>query len=275
MADHSHFQRHPLTRAWATADAALRLVFGDEQVARGAARQIYGVHDHINGHVEARSGLPPTGEGDAHRHYTAHDASLLAWVWATLVDTAETAFTRWVRPFRRRRGRRLLRARCGRSPASSASPTSCSPPTGRRSRDYLDDTARRTGSWARAHESRSVARQVLWFRHRSRPFPARAGGAGARAGHARPSSRRPARDPSRSRRRGPRTQARHLAAARTTGDSHGSPRILPSLYVLMRGPSVGLVGRARAASGAAPLSRPDLSGSPPFNYSSRLPYRYT
>ena len=49
VADHSDFQRRPLTRAWATVDAALRLVFGDEQVARQAARQIYAVHDHIDG----------------------------------------------------------------------------------------------------------------------------------------------------------------------------------------------------------------------------------
>src|SRR5579863_2749307 len=47
VAHHSEFQRRPLTRAWATVDAALRLVFGDEQVARDAARQIYAVHDHI------------------------------------------------------------------------------------------------------------------------------------------------------------------------------------------------------------------------------------
>src|ERR1700676_5642474 len=96
VADHSDFQRHPLSRAWVTADAAVRLVFGDEHVARGAARQIYGVHDHINGRLDVGAG---PGDGALDTRYTAHDASLLAWVWATLVDTAETAFTRWVRPF--------------------------------------------------------------------------------------------------------------------------------------------------------------------------------
>jgi uncharacterized protein (DUF2236 family) len=30
--------------------------------------------------------------------YTAHDAALLTWVWATLVDSAEVAYTRWVGP---------------------------------------------------------------------------------------------------------------------------------------------------------------------------------
>jgi uncharacterized protein (DUF2236 family) len=53
----------------------------------GAAQQIYRFHDHING----------TGN---HGPYTAHDASLLLWVWATLVDSCDVAFTRWVRPYR-------------------------------------------------------------------------------------------------------------------------------------------------------------------------------
>src|SRR5580700_10021237 len=56
VAHHSHFQRRPLSRAWVTVDAALRLVFGDERTARGAARQIYGVHDHIHGSVETPDG---------------------------------------------------------------------------------------------------------------------------------------------------------------------------------------------------------------------------
>jgi uncharacterized protein (DUF2236 family) len=85
--DHSAFRRVPLRRLWATMDAAVRLVFGDPEVAAAAAQQIYRFHDHINGTVA------DTGEG-----YTAHDASLLLWVWATLVDAAETGYSRWVRP---------------------------------------------------------------------------------------------------------------------------------------------------------------------------------
>jgi uncharacterized protein (DUF2236 family) len=85
--DHSAFRRVPLRRLWATMDAAIRLVFGDPAVAAAAAQQIYSFHDHINGTVtETREG------------YTAHDASLLLWVWATLVDAAETGYGRWVRP---------------------------------------------------------------------------------------------------------------------------------------------------------------------------------
>ena len=49
-----------------------------------------------------------------------------------------------------------------------------------------------------------------------------------------------------------------------------SPRILPSLYVLMRGPSVGLAGGLALRSG-----EPAFSGPPPVNYSSWLSGRYT
>ena len=88
VADHSGFRRQPVTRLWSTTDAGMRLVFGDGDMAREAARHVYRIHDHING---------STAGGEA---YTAHDASLLLWVWATLVDSFDTGFTRWVRPFR-------------------------------------------------------------------------------------------------------------------------------------------------------------------------------
>jgi len=87
--DHSQFRSRPWRRAWITVDAGLRLVFGPTSVARAAARQIYATHDHIHG----------TATDGAGAAYTAHDASLLTWVWATLVDSAETAYTRWVGPF--------------------------------------------------------------------------------------------------------------------------------------------------------------------------------
>ena len=95
VSDHSRFRRQPWTRLWGTVDAGLRLVFGDADVARAAARQVYAVHDHINGEMDEGA-----GEFNAAEHYTAHDASLLAWVWATLVDSIEVGFQRWVRPYR-------------------------------------------------------------------------------------------------------------------------------------------------------------------------------
>lgn len=87
VADHSSFQRQPLRRLSATVDAAIRLVFGQGDEPMGAARQIYRLHDRIHG-------------AGAAGWYTAHDATLLLWVWATLVDICDVAFTRWVRPYR-------------------------------------------------------------------------------------------------------------------------------------------------------------------------------
>lgn len=91
--DHSSFRRVPYRRLWATLDAALRLVWGDDEVARGAARQVYRFHDHVNGPLPEPSASWPDGG-----RYTAHDATLLLWVWATLIDTALTAITRWLGP---------------------------------------------------------------------------------------------------------------------------------------------------------------------------------
>jgi uncharacterized protein (DUF2236 family) len=85
--DHSQFRRIPLRRLSATMDAAVRLVFGAPDVAAAAAQQIYRLHDRINGTV-----------ADSGEAYTAHDATLLLWVWATLVDATELGYTRWVRP---------------------------------------------------------------------------------------------------------------------------------------------------------------------------------
>lgn len=92
---HSRFRQRPLTRLWVTADAALRVVFGSGRVPVEAATQIYRTHDRIHGSVEEPAPADASGGG----RYTAHDADLLLWVWATLVDSCEVAFTRWVRPW--------------------------------------------------------------------------------------------------------------------------------------------------------------------------------
>jgi uncharacterized protein (DUF2236 family) len=91
--DHSQFRRIPLRRLAATMDAGVRLVFGSPAVATAAAQQIYRLHDHING---ALADASPAWEKGA--PYTAHDATLLLWVWATLFDVLEEGYTRWVRP---------------------------------------------------------------------------------------------------------------------------------------------------------------------------------
>jgi uncharacterized protein (DUF2236 family) len=167
---HSSFQRRPLTRAWVTADAALRLVFGSDSVARGAAQQIYRVHDHINGPLSADDdGADDADGGDGAAAYTAHDARLLAWVWATLVDSAETAFTRWVRPLSDTEaddfyGEMLGFARFFGIPATEL------PADRARFAEYLDAMLE-DPTYGTGEASRAMARQVLWFRHRTVPSP--------------------------------------------------------------------------------------------------------
>ena len=174
---HSRFRAHPLSRAWVTVDAGLRLVFGDDHVARGAVRQIYRVHDHINGNADPGRSGHPSAAGDTHggaprptgvaAPYSAHDASLLTWVWATLVDTTEVAFTRWVRPLtpaevssyyaEMRAFGRFLGIPDALLPADR-------PALARYVSAMVDDE--HLGS---STESRALARQVLWFRHWSVP----------------------------------------------------------------------------------------------------------
>jgi uncharacterized protein (DUF2236 family) len=166
---HSSFQRRPLTRAWVTADAALRLVFGSDTVARRAARQIYRVHDHINGPLSAGDDSARGGGDGSDAGYTAHDARLLAWVWATLVDSAATAFTRWVRPLSDIEaddfyGEMLDFARFFGIPATEL------PADRTRFAQYVDAMLE-DPSYGTGEASRTMARQVLWFRHRTVPSP--------------------------------------------------------------------------------------------------------
>jgi len=162
--DHSGFRAHPISRAWVTADAALRLVFGDAEIARGAARQIYRTHDRINGRLSENA-----GEWSAGASYTAHDASLLTWVWATLVDSAQVAYTRWVRSFSDEEAdvfyaealafARFLGIARDLLPADRGAFA-----------EYTEDML--AGPvLASTETSRRLAAQVLWYRHWSVPPP--------------------------------------------------------------------------------------------------------
>ena len=174
VTQHSSFTRRPLTRAWVTADAALRLVFGSDSVARGAARQVYRVHDRINGPLPrgTHSGGSEPGEAavsDATTRYSAHDARLLTWVWATLVDTAETAYTRWVRPLSEDEADAFYAEMIGFARFFGI-PASELPADRTRFAAYLDGMLDHP-AYGSGDDSRALARQVLWFRHRTVPSP--------------------------------------------------------------------------------------------------------
>jgi len=215
------------------------LVFGNERTARGAARQIYGVYDHIHRYVESPDGLWPEDEA-----YTAHDASLLAWVWATLMDTTEMAFTRWVRPFDATEADTFY-AEMRSFARFLGIPDHLLPADRKAFASYLEDML--SGDLlGTTEESRSVARQVLWFDHRIVPSPL------VQVERALALATLDPRIVDRLQIRPDRGDAelgRRLDAWLRAyyGRVPRLPRVTPSLYVLVRRPSIGLVGRARSA----------------------------
>jgi len=239
--DHSQFRSRPWRRAWITVDAALRLVFGDSATARAAARQIYATHDHINGSLTDAVG--PWASGGA---YTAHDASLLTWVWATLVDSAEVAYTRWVGPFTpddadEYYADMVAFARFVGIPADLL-------PVDRPAFAAYLDAMIGSGLLGVTDTSRDLVRHILWFEHRSVPSPI------VRVGRVLALTTLDARllealdlrlDP------GDERFARRLDDA-LRASYRRLPRAragLPMLYVRLRRPTIGLAGRARSAGG--------------------------
>jgi uncharacterized protein (DUF2236 family) len=245
---HSQFRRRPISRAWVTADTALRLTFGHDAMARGAVEQIYRVHDRINGHLE-EPGDP--GGPDGHpTPYTAHDASLLTWVWATLVDTAETAFTRWVRPFGPGEADAFY-AEMRSLARFLGIPDLLLPGDRVEFSRYLEAMLERhdLGSGPVSHD---VARQVLWFRHWSVPAPV------VRVERALALATLDPRLVDRLRLRagrgdvelGRRLDAWFSAYYRRLPIPTTPVPVLPTLYVLARRPTIGLGRRARSAGDA-------------------------
>lgn len=93
--DHSQFRTTPVRRLVGTADKVLTIVWGEGCEPQAAWESIMVVHDRVNGELHYSAG--GYRRGDA---YTAHDPSLLLWVWASLVDTIEVVVERYVAPLR-------------------------------------------------------------------------------------------------------------------------------------------------------------------------------
>jgi uncharacterized protein (DUF2236 family) len=158
VSEHSSFERYPLRRAWATSDAALRLVWGTPEVAAGAAAQIDRFHDRVHGELAQPRGA----------RYAAHDASLLLWVWATLLETALVAHARWLRPLEGEQADGYYRDMCTFA-ATVGIPPAVIPPDRRAFAAYFEsmmagDDLKPTPT------SADMVKRVLWFRHR--PVPA-------------------------------------------------------------------------------------------------------
>jgi uncharacterized protein (DUF2236 family) len=162
---HSLFRSRPLTRAWSTADVGLRLVWGDPSVARAAANQVYRFHDHVNGELPEPNPAWPHGAS-----YTAHDASLLVWVWATLVDAMQVAQARWIGPQDDADADSLYRDLCTFA-GFFGIPADLVPPDRGDFARYFESVVDGEALLPTATSS-AMVREVLWFRHWNVPAAA-------------------------------------------------------------------------------------------------------
>ena len=144
VVDHSDFTANPFDRLWRTVDAALTVVFGDEEQALAATVRVNEIHRGVNG-----------ARGDV--AYSAVDPALLLWVHATLVDTSIESYSAFVRPMPDPMRDRYYHE-MKRMGAAFGVPDDLHPPTYADFRRYVATTI---ATLDVGDESRTVSRQVL------------------------------------------------------------------------------------------------------------------
>ena len=82
-----------IRRLWSTIGAMLSLTFGEDEEAIAVAARINVIHDRVSGRLDAPAGVFPAGE-----RYSAHQAELLRWVHATLIDSIPLTYELLVGP---------------------------------------------------------------------------------------------------------------------------------------------------------------------------------
>jgi uncharacterized protein (DUF2236 family) len=93
VANHSNFQKDPLSRFVHTLELMHTLVFGRRREVEQMLRRFNAVHKPVKGHLSHASGPFPAGT-----QYDANDPQLKLWVQATLIDTSLLAYQRFVGP---------------------------------------------------------------------------------------------------------------------------------------------------------------------------------
>ena len=93
IAQHSKTQSDPMKRFQRTFFHVYRVGFGDLGLAVQSARQIFQVHERIQGTIDEDLGRYRKGD-----RYEALDPDALYWVYATLLHSALACFQMLVRP---------------------------------------------------------------------------------------------------------------------------------------------------------------------------------
>jgi uncharacterized protein (DUF2236 family) len=147
--EHSAFPADAVTRLGRTLDAAFGVAFGTVAEATAAAEAVNAVHTRIHGTLREAAGGYEAGT-----RYDAADPALLAWVHATLADTAMVSYETFVG--------RLDRPRYYEESRRAASlfgvPSDALPGTVEEFDDYVSETV---GSLKVSAASRRLAHDIL------------------------------------------------------------------------------------------------------------------
>lgn len=93
VVEHSDYRENPWRRLERTMSSVWTIVYGSKAEADQVGARVQALHERVRGRIRHASG--PYAAGTA---YSARDPDLLAWVHATLVDTALLVYQGWVGP---------------------------------------------------------------------------------------------------------------------------------------------------------------------------------
>jgi uncharacterized protein (DUF2236 family) len=88
LEQHSNVMSRPIARFHNTFRIVYTMIFGSLDQSLAAARHLYHLHTRIQGKLTEQTAGWPTGA-----HYQANEIAALRWVFATLVESAEFAWT--------------------------------------------------------------------------------------------------------------------------------------------------------------------------------------
>lgn len=88
LQQHSNVMSRPIARFHNTFRVVYTMIFGSLAQALASARHLYSLHTSIRGQLPEPAGAWPPGA-----HYEANDVAALRWVFATLVESADLAYT--------------------------------------------------------------------------------------------------------------------------------------------------------------------------------------